>query len=336
MAPSWTDELGLDELEADDPDRRVRLERGELGLALSPGVLEPASGVDPIEPVLMSAPYALEALSPPAVHALSADPRVVLVSMADATEHARTGAVRVEFAGEWLLDGRHEAAGVLLASADARVAVVVVDGEARVYDLSVARSVSGEPGPVVPDVAAFAGGFPLEGWLVDRLEPLERAGGVYQQAAALGTLARLWAPQDVASELRRLMRGELSAPGRIRAWAMTLDDPVRQGLVEGARRDVGACHERLDELRSAAVEASDESAREALRGLVERRDVIESVRWLLAAGRGSVAELDDVLREVDERARDSWRDRPRPSGLEEVIWLGELAARDPYAWWARR
>ncbi len=329
MTTAWTAALGLDERSFVAPDGRIELEPPKAGQAYTSTAARPVDDVTDTGDA-----HEVGRLGDLVVHAYARDPRVVLLDARGWAYVAHTGRVQEPEPGEWALDGRAEPAAIHLSGPDGDCVVVSDGATVEIHRLASLAPLAPPLELEAPGLDELLDGQAVEDWLVERVAPLLDASDAYARAAGVGCLARGWAPRDRQAALGRLLAGEPGLPDRARRWAASLSDEQRRGLVRIAVDQVGACEEALERLSDAASAGDDATARQELVELVERRDLLASVRWVLTRGEGGASELDQDLATLDDEVRVRWSERPHPTGLEAVQWVRELAAREPDAWWS--
>jgi hypothetical protein len=258
------------------------------------------------------------------------DPRVVLVQAAalPVDEDGAVGDVRFEGEGEVRLDPRRGAAALRLLL-DGRVVWVVNDsGNVEVVGLGLlpfetrrAVEAASSIALVAPDPRAILTGLAIQDSILSRVDDLATQSPLHA-LAALGLALRAWRPSEPKAQLAALLAGKPieGVASRVDAWLHALDSPTLAAWGAWA----SGFAEDWSERACAANAASDPQ-------LLEDRDTCESLQAVL--GRrlpvdqvGDCAAGDAALNGHPELAWDAARG--------ELVWLDEVYALDPDAWWA--
>ncbi len=180
-----------------------------------------------------------------------------------------------------------------------------------------------------PTLAELLGDLACEAWLVERFALLSASPAMVERASAVGLVARLWSPSSRA-ERTDILTGHKPHPSdQATAWLRTLGES-RKVLGELAVHRAASLREALDALPRLREDPSDDD----LMALLYERDVLESVRVLLAfvgEGRALGRELvltDDVALTVCSAFAPSRRLRDDP--LLRAVFVSE-----PDAFWGQ-
>jgi len=174
-------------------------------------------------------------------------------------------------------------------------------------------------------------GLLCQEWLICNAEQLADSPSPLDQAASLGVIARLWGPTN-RTERERCLAGELQDPsaGAV-AWVRGLAEVEVSRLEEQAIAEATRLPLLLEELRRLDPDESEERLK-AVQRLMQRRDVLESVAFLLSSIRRA-KKLRAALRLVDQDAVASFSFFPTVATFEGNPWLREVARREPDSWW---
>lgn len=179
----------------------------------------------------------------------------------------------------------------------------------------------------LPTLAELLGGKSCPAWLSARHDVLARSPAMVEQAAAVGLVARLWCPEDRATRTA-ILEGSVEHPSAAAArWVRSIGEAQ-------STLSLLAFH-RAAELRSVfyALESADEDpSEESLRAMLYERDILESVRALLAyVGHGR--NIGRELALTDVAAVTCYSAMPATPGIEADSLLRAVFLTEPDAWW---
>jgi hypothetical protein len=256
-----------------------------------------------------------------AVDVAARDGRVVVLERSDATLVGTHGEVVDDPELGLVLDGRLGTAAVHLRSPSGDELFVVERNLLRRYQLAL-------PAPAPLELVGEL--ERVEPWLRERMATLERADTAYGRAIVAGTWGRCWSPLDRAGALKQLLAGEGSPVDRAGAWAEGLPPGIREVLLREARSAIASAAGALEDLRADAVEGDVAAIRRRWDHLVEVREALACVAWVLL--RAGDDRVEAELRALDRRVEARGSERPPPgprARWQEVVRVGE-----PGAWWA--
>ena len=179
-----------------------------------------------------------------------------------------------------------------------------------------------------PTLATLLGGHPCAEWPRERPDALARSPAMVERVAAVGLVARLWCPEDRATRDAVLV-GTVEHPAEVAVkWIRSLDNETRSTLEALAYQRAA----RLRDALCALVDADEDPSEEALRALLYERDILESVRTLLAyVGHGR--NLGRELALTDVAAITCYSAMPVTAGIEADPLLRAVFLAEPDAWW---
>lgn len=187
-----------------------------------------------------------------------------------------------------------------------------------------------DPPPDVPDPDDIFGALALDEWLADAVARLHHLGGTHRRVAALGAVARLWAPAD--TEGRRAWaaaaRAGTTPLGRLRTWARSADPAVFEATALGVAAEVEALLDELEELRRRWLAGSVRPA--DVLAFLHSRDDLEGAS--LACRLASCAEPSESLALLDGAALEA-TDLLTSTGPMPDERLSAAASAAPESWW---
>ena len=179
-----------------------------------------------------------------------------------------------------------------------------------------------------PTLADLLGGHPCAAWLSERHDALARSPAMVERAAAVGLVARLWEPEERALEAA-ILDGTVEHPSTVAVWWLRSLDNETLSTLEALAYQRAA---RLRDALCALVDADEDPSEEALRALLYERDILESVRTLLAyVGHGR--RLGSELQITDFAAVTCYSAMPVTPALEADPLLRAVFLAEPDAWW---
>lgn len=180
----------------------------------------------------------------------------------------------------------------------------------------------------LPTLADLLGGKPCAAWLRERHDALARSPAMVERAAAVGLVARLWCPEDRATR-DAVLAGTVPHPSDVAVrWLRSLDSETR-GTLEALAYQRAA---RLRDAFFALVDADEDPSEADLLALLYERDILESVRVLLAyVGHGR--SLGRELALTDVAAVTCYSAMPVTPGIEADPLLRAVFLAEPDAWW---
>lgn len=321
------------------PDGELRLAAPNVGQAfvapafvqgLVPGV---AGFVGPGVAGFAGRPEVLQGAFLPTSHprlTVSArDGRVVVVSCDDAALLHRAHAAFDPLLNAVVLDGRQPERGAAhLRTPEGEELFVVENGTVRWYRLATLRPAPADPEVPPLDLRPALAGVP--DWLREDMERRTRSTSLLGRAIAAGAWGRWWTPLDPADAVKRLLAGQESPIELASAWALSLPDAARDHLVHAGRVEVEAAFATLEALREAAVLGDADAVRAEWSELVEQREALACVSWVLL--RGGDLRLEHALHALDALAEARASERPRAEPT--VPWQAVVHVGEPTAWWA--
>ncbi len=179
-----------------------------------------------------------------------------------------------------------------------------------------------------PTLADLLGGHPCAAWLSERHDALARSPAMVERAAAVGLVARLWCPEDRATR-DAVLDGSAAHPSDAAfRWLRSLGSETR-GTLEALAIQRAA---RMRDAFFALVDADEDPSESDLLALLYERDILESVRVLLAyVGHGR--SLGRELALTDVAAVTCYSAMPVTAGIEADPLLRAVFLAEPDAWW---
>jgi|GEM_PF-5147294 len=187
-----------------------------------------------------------------------------------------------------------------------------------------------DPVPAVPGPPDVFGALVLEDWLQAAVDDLHALGGTHRRVAALGVVARLWAPADTDGRMAwaAAVRAGTTPLLRLRAWASGADRAIFEATSTGVASEVEGWLDALDELRE--TRAAAEPRREAIGRLLRSRDDLEGAALACRFHGGpSVAASLEVL----DAAAVGEVDLLAAGGPIDDARLAVAATAAPESWW---
>lgn len=237
----------------------------------------------------------------------------------------------------WFLDGRkgpdgQQGLAAVQIERDARIVLLLVDAaHCEVVEMPAADRPELSPPDLgaPPDADTLFAGVVVAPWLQQHVAELATSPAPLDPVAAVGMAARLWSPPDRAARREAMLSGIMPPLDRARAWAKALSVETREAILREAAGEALDLVALIDDL----IEAPSDAARDALtRRIVRRREALEGVLWVLAAG-GDAQDLLGILDDVDREVAIRRSELP-PMGVFAGDPLIEAArALDPDAWW---
>lgn len=179
-----------------------------------------------------------------------------------------------------------------------------------------------------PTLATLLGGHTCAAWLRERHDALARSPAMVERAAAVGLVARLWCPEDRATRAA-VLAGDAEHPCDVAVrWLRSLDFEARSTLEALAYQRAA----RMRDAFFALVDADEDPTEADLLALLYERDILESVRVLLAyVGHGR--NLGRELALTDVAAVTCYSAMPVTAGIEADPLLRAVFLAEPDAWW---
>lgn len=179
-----------------------------------------------------------------------------------------------------------------------------------------------------PTLATLLGGHTCAAWLRERHDALARSPAMVERAAAVGLVARLWCPEDRALEAA-ILDGTVEHPSTVAVWWLRSLDNETLSTLEALAYQRAA---RLRDAFCALVDADDDPTEADLLALLHERDILESVRTILAyVGKGR--RLGSELQITDFAAVTCYSAMPVTAGIEADPLLRAVFLTEPDAWW---
>ena len=257
-----------------------------------------------------------------------------------------SGTVESTPQGNWIIDARGEDYSVVRFSADRGEMVLVGYGgglscfrttREETDDELAMRLREYRPGEdvelEVPGPDELLADVSPANWLIERALVLHSSPALHDRVASVGLAARLGAGTTESPKLvfEELVSGQRRSPtARALDWVRNLDTDVVDVVERQTLELADALESDLADLEGMVAEGG-ETARTAVRGVLYRRDDLESLAWVLTAA-DRVAAVRPALEKVDREAAShlSAVDMARE---DDDDLLSAVSWQEPNAWW---